>query len=112
MQKYFGPVEYLKLTGDDTHEGMIDRYAKSRAIDVQEYNDLFTKLEESGIRNNPLLFKLIGDGARFFEILEGQAPGCQPEFAAAKGSHAESEDAKYARLFPNTPASHGGGAPG
>lgn len=114
MQKYWGPQEYQRLNGNpETKQvGLIEQFAKSRATDAKEYDDLAAALESSGVRNNPLLFKILGDASRFYEILEGHGTMTQSEFAATAGTKRLSEESKNAQRFPNTPQSMGGGKPG
>ena len=114
MQRYWGPQEYQRLNGNpETKQvGLIEQFAKSRATDAKEYDDLAAVLDSTGVRNNPLLFKMLGDASRFYEILEGNGTMTQSEFAATAGTKRLSQEAKNARNFPNTPQSMGGGAPG
>lgn len=114
MQKYFGPAEYVKIAGDADAKkvGLIDQFVKSRAADQNEYDQLAEALEKTGLRNNALLFKVLGDASRFYEIMEGSGRMTAPEFSATAGNRTLSREAKLALQFPNTPRSLGGGAPG
>ena len=114
MQNYWGPQEYMRVAGDPDNKrvGLIDQYMRSRAIDQAEFDDLAGLLEETGLRNHPLLFKVVGDAARFWHILEGQASVTTGQFQQTDGNRKLSNEAKMARMFPNTPKSHGGGAAG
>ena len=114
MQKYWGPQEYIRVAGDEDGErvGLIDQFFQSRQMDQKEFNDLQKLLDDTGLRNHPLLFKVMGDGARFWHILEGQASVTTGQFQQNDGNRRLSNEAKMARMFPNTPKSHGGGAQG
>lgn len=113
MQKYWGPNEFLRLKGEEGKTvGLIDQFVKSRAIDDAEYQSLIDELGETGLSNNPLLFKVFGDAARFYSIMEGDGSATQPEYAATTGAQKMSAEAINAQRFPNTPQSLGGGKPG
>ena len=113
MQKYWGPNEFQRLNGEDgKNNGLIDSFVKSRAGNEREYTELIDVLGKTGLSNNPLLFKVLGDAARYYDIMEGSATMTQSEYAATAGAKTLSAEAKNAQRFPNTPASMGGGAPG
>ena len=109
MQSYYGPQEWDRLSKKD---GPIDAYCKSRAIDDDEYKNLDEALESSGLRNHPLLVKLIADAARMAQALEGPSKGVEVSFTKTAGAQKLSAQAQRAKMYPNTPASLGGGAPG
>ncbi|MHC4500233.1 MAG: hypothetical protein ACYS21_14100, partial [Planctomycetota bacterium] len=58
--------------------------------------------------HHPLMWRLLGDAARRWEILEGNATG-QSEFQTNQGKERLNEQQKRARMYPNTPAELGGG---
>lgn len=99
MQKYWGPDEYagrLELIKD---------FAQSRAIDKEDYDRFINRLKETGMGNDPLLMKLVGDGAKMRQLVEGNASvGDKIDFEAGaqKGMKALSQRAKNKRDFPKT----------
>lgn len=100
MQKYWGPDEYagrLELIKD---------FAQSRAIDKDDYDRFINRLKETGMGNDPLLMKLVGDGAKMRQLVEGNASvGDKLNFEARaqKSSQALSQQARNKRDFPKTP---------
>lgn len=100
MQKYWGPDEYagrLELIKD---------FAQSRAIDKEDYDRFINRLKETGMGNDPLLMKLVGDGAKMRQLVEGNASmGDKVGFEASSklSKEALSQEARNKRDFPKTP---------
>lgn len=105
MKQYWGPGEY------EGRLDLIEEFAQSRAIDDQEYGDFSEELERTGMKSNALLFKILGDAAKMYSILEKDATVTAGAFTASKGNTVISEETKRAQRFPNTPRSLGGGKP-
>ena len=105
-KQYWGPVEY------ESRVDLIEEYAKSRAVDENEYKEFQAELESTGMKNSPILFKMMGDAAKWYEIMEKNSTISLGEFQTAKGNKTISAETKRATMYPKTPKSLGGGAPG
>ena len=104
LKQYFGPAEYEKIAG------LQDSFVESRAVDVEELAEFNKVLDSTGLRHNTLLNKLLGDAARMANILEGS--GKMLDRFNQTGNVKQSEAAKRAAMYPKTPQSLGGSAPG
>ena len=106
LKTYWGPVEY------EARVDLIEEYAKSRSLDENEYKEFQAELESTGMKNSPILFKMMGDAAKWYSIMEKNSTISLGQFQTAKGNKTISAETKRATMYPKTPKSLGGGAPG
>lgn len=104
MKTYWGPSEYERISK------IMDDYTKSTALDDKEYESFEKLLDATGVRHHPLMWRLLGDAARRWEILEGNAKGVD-EFQTSQGAQRLKDNQRRQMMYPNTPAYLGGGKP-
>jgi hypothetical protein len=102
MKTYWGPNEYARVAK------LMDAYVKTTSLDDKEYDNFEKLLDKTGLRHHPMMWRLLGDAARRWEILEGNATG-QSDFQTRQGKERLSDTQRRQKMYPNTPASLGGG---